>query len=644
MLRLVLVWSAVTATADTIALDSNLILDWTVDSITNMTTFNGALSGVESDGAYVSLEFGLDKSLMPIAEMASDRTCVMRWYKKSIGGSPEVVGSLPAGTCTVSGSVLNFWFSLSFSQLQSYDTVDWEYQIGRGLAHHGTGEAGAIKAIFHEHSVTASVSDEDLRGSLMVHIGCMVALYIFIYPFLFFSMFFPTIRPRLRWIHYGIGIVATVLLITGWKILPVDAYQEPHNASRRRHQKFGTIVAWYTIGVTIEGLIINALLKSAWFRSIKAFHAMNGGIIMLAGMFVCWGGWYSWGEYRGALSKTPFVWLVPVYIGLISVFIGAKRLKSVEKRLKSLRECSSSQLQSRLSAGEKLFVLDGYVIDFSRFSHPGGQGVLEARKGEDISQHFRSVGAHSDAALVEAMTLAVAAYKADTPTDGIQLTFLAKEEQTACVISVQSENSTVKRFSFHFPGLNSVGQRLYLHNGLYSRPYTCYKIESPGIGLLSIRIYPHGRVTSMVDALETGANVIAHLGTHVDMLPSTCTTAALVAGGTGITPMLAMIRNKTEQQKLWLFWWVRDRKDLFAVDQLIELRESVVKISIFFSQGDTDGLDLPFEVKHGRVDDAKFDGQLAAVEQVVVCGTTGFSASVDAIAKRSGTNNVLILA
>jgi NAD(P)H-flavin reductase len=156
-------------------------------------------------------------------------------------------------------------------------------------------------------------------------------------------------------------------------------------------------------------------------------------------------------------------------------------------------------------------------------------------------------------------------------------------------------------------------------------------------------MYPNGRVTSMVDTLVSGGEVVAHLGTEVDVLPTHCRTAALVAGGTGITPMLAMIRSKSVQQNVWLFWWLCDRQDLFLVDELIELRDQVMNTAIVFSQGDAENLAFPFEVMTGGVEEQKFGGVLGAVDQVIVCGPPGFNEAVSAVATRSGAKSLHIL-
>ena len=64
-----------------------------------------------------------------------------------------------------------------------------------------------------------------------------------------------------------------------------------------------------------------------------------------------------------------------------------------------------AEVAARASAGASVFIVDGDVIDFGGFAHPGGHAILRRHAGEDVSAVFRGTRAgegrryaHSDGA------------------------------------------------------------------------------------------------------------------------------------------------------------------------------------------------------------------------------------------------------
>ena len=64
-----------------------------------------------------------------------------------------------------------------------------------------------------------------------------------------------------------------------------------------------------------------------------------------------------------------------------------------------------AEVAARAAAGASVLVVDGDVIDFGGFAHPGGHAILRRHAGEDVSAVFRGKQAgegrryaHSDAA------------------------------------------------------------------------------------------------------------------------------------------------------------------------------------------------------------------------------------------------------
>ncbi len=382
-----------------------------------------------------------NKPLMPVAEIESGGTCRIRLFKTLARGDPHLVGALPSGSYTVSSGVFMFSFQFSFTELDPYDTVIWAYRIGRQLSDHG-GHAGGFKAKLTENSSTGQlVNSSTIESSTKVHIACMVTLFVFLYPILFFSMWLPSLRPRLRWIHSGVGVVAIGLLIAGWSVTPSRSLNRDDSVGKI-HKSVGLALVWITLAVSVGGMAVNVLWNRRFVKLSRTIHGIGGGVIAFTGPLVCWTGWRLWGEYEGAFYSQPFVWLVPIYLGVLALLIAAVTSRRNKMRCLSLPEMSGAEFKSKLASGEKLLVMDGYVVNFGKFLHPGGDSVLVRRKGEDVSAAFRAVGAHSDAAFTHVLSLAVAKYAGEALS--IPMTALGKNK--ARVISVQHENKTVKRF------------------------------------------------------------------------------------------------------------------------------------------------------------------------------------------------------
>ena len=58
---------------------------------------------------------------------------------------------------------------------------------------------------------------------------------------------------------------------------------------------------------------------------------------------------------------------------------------------KILQEITFDEFQSLVSTGRKLFILDGYVLEFSNFHHPGGFEILNSKVGQDVSLDFHKL-------------------------------------------------------------------------------------------------------------------------------------------------------------------------------------------------------------------------------------------------------------
>lgn len=77
----------------------------------------------------------------------------------------------------------------------------------------------------------------------------------------------------------------------------------------------------------------------------------------------------------------------------------------------SLQVLSKRQFEEHVAEGKRWVTLDGFVLDVSLFAkdHPGGEGLLQDKVGQDVSQLFKGQAyKHSNAAHNVAHTLRVA--------------------------------------------------------------------------------------------------------------------------------------------------------------------------------------------------------------------------------------------
>ena len=55
------------------------------------------------------------------------------------------------------------------------------------------------------------------------------------------------------------------------------------------------------------------------------------------------------------------------------------------------RTYTAEEVARLASNGADLLIVDGLVVDFSAFTHPGGRSVLTRHAGEDVSDMFRGI-------------------------------------------------------------------------------------------------------------------------------------------------------------------------------------------------------------------------------------------------------------
>ncbi len=167
-------------------------------------------------------------------------------------------------------------------------------------------------------------------------------------------------------------------------------------------------------------------------------------------------------------------------------------------------------------------------------------------------------------------------------------------------------------------------ERSYTLSGTASKVQTSYRISVKKKGTLS-------RALHLAD-VGTALDVSAPRGGFI-MRPSP-RTPVLVAGGIGITPMLAMLQQQAERDPgrvLWLLYGTRSWTDFPFRDELgaLATRLPNLRIVVFFSRGMPAEPIAPFGKRLGRL---SIDGLRAVLPfdayDFYLCGTAGMLRNV----------------
>ncbi|DBA01564.1 TPA: hypothetical protein N0F65_011535 [Lagenidium giganteum] len=214
-------------------------------------------------------------------------------------------------------------------------------------------------------------------------------------------------------------------------------------------------------------------------------------------------------------------------------------------------------------------VLDGKVYNLTPYLryHPGGIGDLMLSAGGDCTDLFNEkhawVNGHGMLEKCLIGTLDPDSVAGATSSESSKYALDVKEWRSFKLLAKEPVCAMTKKFTFELPakkalGLVIAGQHLKIRakiNGhMIERAFTpTSKISQFGTFNLVIKIYPDGIMTSYLDTLEPGATIemLGPKGTIGYPEPGTITHGSksqlanylvLIAAGTGITPMLQLIR------------------------------------------------------------------------------------------------------
>ncbi|HEY1532000.1 MAG TPA: ferredoxin reductase [Galbitalea sp.] len=212
--------------------------------------------------------------------------------------------------------------------------------------------------------------------------------------------------------------------------------------------------------------------------------------------------------------------------------------------------------------------------------------------------------------------------------------------QVGRVIAAQRETATARTLDIDVPGWsgNLAGQHLDLR---LTAPdgYTAtrsYSIASAGSGTrvqLAVDEVPGGEVSPyLVDQVAVGdeLEVRGPLGGWFVWRPTVPTPVQLIAGGSGIVPLMAMLRSRRDTGSsvpFRLLYSVRTAEDVIFRRELEELASSGLPIDWVYTRSAPEGWAAPA----GRVNKDSLAGAvipLGDAPAVFVCGPTSFVEAV----------------
>jgi ferredoxin-NADP reductase len=212
--------------------------------------------------------------------------------------------------------------------------------------------------------------------------------------------------------------------------------------------------------------------------------------------------------------------------------------------------------------------------------------------------------------------------------------------QVGHVTAAHGETATARTLDIEIPGWtgNLAGQHLDLR---LTAPdgYTAtrsYSIASAGAGTtiqLAVDKLPDGEVSPyLVDEVKVGDDleVRGPLGGWFVWRPTETAPVQLIAGGSGIVPLMAMLRSRRDtgsSTRFQLLYSVRSPDDVIFRTELDELAASGVPIKWVYTRSTPPG----WPSAPGRVSTASLGGSVFPSSEspaVFVCGPTSFVEAV----------------
>ena len=224
---------------------------------------------------------------------------------------------------------------------------------------------------------------------------------------------------------------------------------------------------------------------------------------------------------------------------------------------------------------------------------------------------------------------------ADGPTPKLQW-------RVARVVASEPETETAQTISLEVPGWrgHAAGQhvdlKLTAEDGYTAQ--RSYSLSRPADGErieLTVQQIPGGEVSPYLTGVQPGEEIELRgpIGGWFVWRPAQEGRILLVAGGSGIVPLMAMLRQRTAVggAEFWLVYSVRSPADIYYSEELAQLERDCdwLRTTVFYTRVATPQTARP----PGRigVGDLTVPGwSLGDDLHVYVCGPTGFVESVTA--------------
>ena len=471
----------------------------------------------------------------------------------------------------------------------------------------------------------------------LIHGFVFIALFAVLMPV---TAFLILINKSLFYTaHKVLGVIAIILLAIGWAILNWADDDDPNYAPLayvkygKDHEDYGSIGCYVAAGVCGTGVLLWFLRLPKTMKTIVRYvHGIAGGLLALYGPFVVWTGWIRLAPASiSALDSTPLVWMslaITLACAYGIVFLVRRSQRPTPRDPIPLeRIITRPEFDQMIAGGKLLVVVDGSVCEInpSNFSHPGGMDVLWQYNGKEVGGIMRGstpamvknrsrTVAHSDYAIRLAIKMKIGILQkgadleqgnASVPSAPI----IVSEPIIGTLITSPQINRSiefpVRLFRIRVKDLKQFGKdgigsgsRVYMsfigdNTGL-TRPYTVVSVNVEERTVdFAIKIYSGGLFTSKLAAIKEGGKVAlsqAVMHAAVPSIPSPPTMLIMIAGGTGITPMLSYIRECGKYALGGvILWWVRNSSDLFLTEELEKLcHKYPLRIHVFYTQPETD--------------------------------------------------------